>query len=280
MGMIINPYIFGGTTPAAYLDQLSPSPRSACSLKKLISTATLAIRVRRSSDDAEQDIGFSGDALDTTSLASFVGGNSAYIVTTYDQTGNGEHCVCSSNAKQPRIVNAGSYDAIMKFDGSDDSMVITSLSNTASQCGLYMTVKQNTGSPKVIFETSVNYGANDGALIFYVDTSDYAAGMNDGPNGATIQANSFALGISTPQIVSLLYDRSLTGTAQIKAWVAGSPISGSAIASYNQTGNFATFDAHIGSRADGSLFADMDLESIVFYDSDTSSIRSAIEGFL
>lgn len=76
-----------------YLDYLSSSPQAALSLKKLISSATNAIRVRRSNDNAEQDIGFTGDDLDTTSLLSFTGANSGYVTTIYDQTGNGENAV-------------------------------------------------------------------------------------------------------------------------------------------------------------------------------------------
>jgi hypothetical protein len=70
------PGVFAGQMrPAAgvkiYLDDLSPVPRVAYSLKKVIRTAVKAIRVRRSSDNAEQDIGFVGDALDVAALTLF-----------------------------------------------------------------------------------------------------------------------------------------------------------------------------------------------------------------
>src|SRR5665647_1129247 len=82
------------------------------------------IRVRRSNDDAEADIGFSTNLLDTTALAAHVGANSGYIVKWYDQSGNGIDLAGTSTA-QPRIVNSGTVDNIggisaIYFDGSND----------------------------------------------------------------------------------------------------------------------------------------------------------------
>ena len=66
-----------------------------------------AIRVRRSSDNAEQDFGFVANVLDTTSLLSFVGANSGYITTWYDQSGNGINAVQITAINQPSIVLSG-----------------------------------------------------------------------------------------------------------------------------------------------------------------------------
>ena len=68
------------------------------------------LRVRRDSDNTEQDIGFVNNFLDTTSLQTFVGSNSGYIVTWYDQSGNSNDATNSTTATQPRIVNAGVID--------------------------------------------------------------------------------------------------------------------------------------------------------------------------
>jgi hypothetical protein len=65
------------------------------------------VRVRRSSDNTEQDIGFVLEALDTASLLSFVGANSGFVVTWYDQSGNARNLNQSTAGLQPRIVNAG-----------------------------------------------------------------------------------------------------------------------------------------------------------------------------
>lgn len=66
------------------------------------------IRVRRGNDNAEQDISFTqiGD-IDEAALIAFVGVNSGFITTWYDQSGSGNNAVQITAAKQPRIVNAG-----------------------------------------------------------------------------------------------------------------------------------------------------------------------------
>lgn len=83
----------------------------ACGLVKLDKDyAGSCIRVRRSSDDAEQDIGFSGDSLDTSALTSFVGANTGYVTKWYDQSGNGNDLAESGKSLQPIIVTSGTIE--------------------------------------------------------------------------------------------------------------------------------------------------------------------------
>lgn len=86
------------------------SARAYSVARKIVSNYTgPLINVRRSSDNATQDIGFvsgTGD-LDTSALSTFVGSNSAYVATLYDQSGNGRHLTQATTANQYRIVNAG-----------------------------------------------------------------------------------------------------------------------------------------------------------------------------
>lgn len=85
---------------------------SAYSLRKIKSTATKSIRVRRSSDASELDIGFVGVNLDTASLISFAGSDSVFVTKWYDQSGNGNDAVQSNTSLQPRIVNAGTLEVV------------------------------------------------------------------------------------------------------------------------------------------------------------------------
>ncbi|AWX82086.1 hypothetical protein DQB71_17085 [Klebsiella pneumoniae subsp. pneumoniae] len=67
-----------------------------------------AIRVRRSSDSAETDIGFDANGnLDTATMLSFSGSASLYVSVWYDQSGNGLHATRSTLDGQGRIVNNG-----------------------------------------------------------------------------------------------------------------------------------------------------------------------------
>lgn len=85
------------TAPSLLLDTY-PNAAVAYSLRKLRTAYTgSAIRVRRSVDNAEQDIGFIGNELDTTSMLDFVGynmwtyseefNNALYVKTNINTTG-------------------------------------------------------------------------------------------------------------------------------------------------------------------------------------------------
>jgi hypothetical protein len=101
----------------------------AWSIRLLTNTYTgSCLRVRRSSDNTEQDIGFNGSGLiDEVALTSFVGAGSGFIRIWYDQSGNGFDLNQATEANQPRIVNAGTIDKqddypVIVFDGSNDSL--------------------------------------------------------------------------------------------------------------------------------------------------------------
>jgi hypothetical protein len=66
-----------------------------------------SIRVRRSSDNAEQDIGFNGANLDTAALTSFCGSGNGFVTTWYDQSGNSRNATQTTAAIQPQIVSSG-----------------------------------------------------------------------------------------------------------------------------------------------------------------------------
>lgn len=93
----------------------------------LASYSGALIRVRRDSDDAEQDISpDSLGALDTTALGAFIGSDSAYVAKVYHQNG-GVDLAQTTAASQPRIASAGTIDTMgglpaMKFDGTDDHL--------------------------------------------------------------------------------------------------------------------------------------------------------------
>jgi hypothetical protein len=103
---LINPYILQSS--GGYILDTYGSAKVAYSLHQLSSTATNACRVRRSSDNAEQDIGFVAGDLDTTSLLSFVGANDGFVTTMYDQSGNANDATQTNGADQRQIVSSGS----------------------------------------------------------------------------------------------------------------------------------------------------------------------------
>ena len=104
----------GGVVPSLLLDTY-PNAAVAYSLRKLRTAYTgSAIRVRRSSDNAEQDIAFVGNDLDTTSMLTFCGAGNGFITTWYDQSTNANNSTQATAALQAQIVSSGNLilDAI------------------------------------------------------------------------------------------------------------------------------------------------------------------------
>lgn len=144
----------GGTATAPEFVDDFVTVAAAYGLDKLISTATVALRVRRSSDNAEQDIGFDGIDFDETSLLAFVGANNGFVVTWYDQSGNGEHVSNATSSAQPQIVVSGVVNYGIAWDGSNDRLFTTSfaaLSNRAMT--VFMDARINTTGSGVVYAT-------------------------------------------------------------------------------------------------------------------------------
>jgi hypothetical protein len=150
------------------LDQYSGAA-AAYSLRKLRTAYTgSAIRVRRSNDNTEQDIGFtsSGD-LDTASLKTFVGANSGFVTTWYDQSGNARNATQTTAANQPRVVNAGTVERqgsrpTVSFDGSNDNFNITGFAVNDTYSIYYIHKRPSTSTRAVYLSGNTD---NAGALL-------------------------------------------------------------------------------------------------------------------
>lgn len=150
MGMIINPYAFG--VAQSYLLDTYSGAAAAYSLRKLSSAYSgSAIRVRRSSDNTEQNIGFDGSGnLDTTALTSFVGAGNGFVTTWYDQSGNGKNATQSSAVNQPQIVTSGvvitqNSKPTIQSDGVNDSLMFN-LGITNSPLSIFYCSKRTSGA--------------------------------------------------------------------------------------------------------------------------------------
>jgi hypothetical protein len=100
-------FIFGGSyTSFQYLFDLYGGANLGFSVRKLSEIETMCMRVRRDSDNTEQDFGFVNNLIDTASLLLFVGSGSGYVTIWYNQgfLANATQTIAS---KQPRIVNSG-----------------------------------------------------------------------------------------------------------------------------------------------------------------------------
>jgi hypothetical protein len=96
------------TPPYNYVLDDYPSATVAYSLRKLRTAYSgNAIKVRRSSDNTEQDIGFVGNLLDTASLLTFCGVGNGFVTRWYDQSTNANDCANGTIANQCQVVISG-----------------------------------------------------------------------------------------------------------------------------------------------------------------------------
>lgn len=130
------------------LDNVGVNSVGAYSLRKLRKNYSgPAIRVRRTSDNAQSDIQFTGNGdLNTTSLLSFAGAGSAFVVTMYDQSGNSKNATQASASDQPQIVNSGSLFNIngkpqMYLDATDYLIGSDLMGSSASEIVVFTTIQ-------------------------------------------------------------------------------------------------------------------------------------------
>jgi hypothetical protein len=199
---------------------LAINAASIYSLRKINSTYTgNAIRVRRSNDNTEQDIGFTslGD-LDTTSLKNFVSSNSAFITTWYSQGDSSSVNFTQATAlNQPRIILNGIIDRVngkvsIFFNGTSQFMTVQSSTQKFAflhQTGLssiyFVGTYLTDTSSRVIINNNNTASANSGYSIYQeannIITSSVSRGVGGGAFTSVITSqNNF----TTTNVISIL----------------------------------------------------------------------------
>lgn len=160
------------------IGQLSNSSSVAYSLRKVNSSYSgFSIRVRRSSDNTEQNIGFDGSGnLDQTALSTFVGGGNGFVTTWYDQSGFDLHATQATTTSQPMIVNAGNIITRNNRPAVNfTNQILTSGLITASTSSSYVGVVGINGSSSGFFFGS---GGSNGFGLGVGTTNQGTAGTN------------------------------------------------------------------------------------------------------
>jgi hypothetical protein len=208
---------------------LYPNAAAAYSVRKLIAAYSgSAIKVRRSSDNTEQNIGFTAlGNLDESALTTFCSGTDGFVTTWYDQSGNAKNATQTTAANQPKIVSAGviltqtgigSSKPILRFDGVNDSFNFSTI--TAAQFTTFYPSKKaanadlsawftrtvGTVAPfsPIIFGTAGTYigNATKGSYTTSYNNNNYIlmSGYINSSNDGFIQINNSAitLGLTLP----------------------------------------------------------------------------------
>lgn len=171
-----------GAPAGAPLDNFGAGLTAALSVSRRLMTAYngSAIRVRRASDNAEQNIGFSDALLDTAGLLSFVGAGNGYVATIYDQSGNGRNFSQATPTKQAMIVNSGSLvtaingKPAMLFDNVDDNYASGMALSFFVQASAYTTFEVFRAASGAVTGNVVLYDHGGGYLAHYCEPTSYS----------------------------------------------------------------------------------------------------------
>jgi hypothetical protein len=225
------------------LDNVASNVSSSYSLRKLRSGYTgSAIRVRRSSDNQEQDIGFTdGGQIDFFTLRLFNGSTSSSFVTIwYDQSLNENNARQTTNEFQPRIIDSGridkSSDVIgIVFNGINNFLILDS----------YPLVGQATCSINLVCK--LNNTNQNGSEYFSLGSSDslyLSATPNNGTSGrfdinngvAALEGTSFTqIQNKSPSVINFNHrgtqmnvfrNGSIIGSSSTPITIAPSDVSG------------------------------------------------------
>jgi hypothetical protein len=253
--------------PYSYLLDDYSSAAAAYSLRKLRSAYTGdAIRVRRSSDNTEQDFGFVSNVLDTASLLTFCGAGNGFVTTWYDQSGNANNATQTTAANQPQIVSSGAMITIngknsMSFDGSNDSFNLASTINVASSNYNSFVGKRAVSGRRLVALTG-----GVGQQYFFALNSD---------NNYYLQGKTthYQVSSATDTTTNQLLLTGLNSAGTMSMYKNGSTITSSQL-SAAITNQISTIGNYLGGNG---FLVYADLQEIVFYNSDQTSNRNGIE---
>jgi hypothetical protein len=246
----------------SYLLDTYSGAAAAYSLRKLRTAYTgNAIRVRRSSDNTSQDIGFKADGtLDTTTLLSFVGAGNGFVSIWYDQSGNGRNSTQSTILYQPRIVNSGVVEVFnskpsLKFayNSTVNALNFTvPLQDTSTLISTHVDSTQNSGAS--IVKTLIGAASVD----LYLDSAtgynlsklrEGSNGINYGIPSTGLEANnSLRFNYTKSSTTELIFATNNQATFNV---FKNSTQLGTTKVGQNRTSSFIT-DYQIGASQDGN----------------------------
>ena len=242
---------------------------AAYSLVKLRTTyAGSSLRVRRSSDSTEQDIGFSGSVLDTTTLLSFCGAGDGFVTKWYDQSSNMRDLVQITVSNQPKIVSGGVVEDGILFDGVSDSLYRNS---EAAFSTMPMTIISRVKTiSRLLYNVIYNYPTNGwtSGYGFYVEdgtnVKSWNGQYNDNNTGTVVPMSSSWVNVA--QVFS----------SDFKTYVDGSLLATDAIGAAYQSGAGLLQVANNG----GGYASNIRFKHMIFFASDQASNMTTLNGLL
>lgn len=249
----------------------------AYSVRKLRSAYSgSALRVRRSSDSTEQDIGFSGNDLDAASLASFCSGTDGFVVRWYDQSGNARNATQATASKQPKIVSSGSVITSSSFPAllcsGGQAMIATNVALTAtSVIGVFR--QPSATSAGILMEHGANAANSDGFYIYQATSASHTFSRS-----GTLTAKQQPSATWQVNATSVLFEFYYNGTdVSHVSYRNNSSVSLTTFASFNGNPGTSSLTSTLNlfSRNNSTVYANLYVSELVVWSSDVSASRGA-----
>lgn len=170
----------GGGGGDGSFDYIGANALSAYGIGALKTGADKAFRVRRDSDNTEQD------CLTLAEAVTFCGGGSGFITTWYDQSGNAKNQSQGTTTLQPRVVNSGASDGGLVFDGSNDFTTLGArvTSGSITQFSFAGWIKTSSSGVQVITGEWIG-GTNNASWVLYTASGKLVIGLSGDGGAAT-----------------------------------------------------------------------------------------------
>jgi hypothetical protein len=260
---------------------------AAYSVRRLLTAYTgSCMRVRRDSDDTEQDIGFDSNGdLDTAAIATFVGsGNNGYVTKWYGQessggTGSGLDIEQATQGNQPQIYNGTAVLTLngkprLLFAASDQMHKQSGVSLSVGACATFAVGKK--------VDTASTYGAwmmriGDGStrqndfvnMIFdQNDRSSYQLHREESNTEYSVTSDS-------NDVFSQYLSSALVTSSQLENWLNGTSLN--TTSHTPSTVSLTTINVGAAFTPVGGTDYKGDMQELVFFNADQSSNRTGIE---
>lgn len=246
------------------------SATAAYSLRQLKTGVTNVVRVRRSSDNTEQD--FTAAQVTDGTLTTFTDAGDGFVTTWYDQSGNGYNVIQATQTNQPQIVTSGVVNLengkpTIEFDGSNDLLTWThGFMNEWTSLSVFFVLKAPTQLNNAILGPS---GTNSVGLEIVC--------ANVILRPTLIRLNSISKYTdnvwsedNTLKLTSII--ASSTSTKAYRNSVEGTSVSTTGMTKLNYNGVYA-----LGQYTSVGFNAKMRIEELIIYNTDQTANRTAIE---
>jgi len=241
---------------------------AAYSLRRLSANyAGPVVRVRRSSDNTEQD--FTATQVTDGTLVAFCGAGDGFVRTWYDQSGNGRNVEQTTTASQPQIVSNGALltknsKPTIDFDGTNDFLLNTTAIN--QQITLFIVCSTDV-TPATVADVAFDGNSNvTSRNTFFVDVTTRKIGVFAGTTPVVTS--------TSPAIDTLFLGYGLYNTTQ-----SAVGLNGLTAATGNAGAQFLNLGWRIGAEASlESIYSwDGKISEVVFWASNQSANRTVIE---